>query len=44
MVGTMKDPAQLYTLMCHEAVPGHNMHGDIQVRSAGGPKFRAVTG
>ncbi len=44
LVGTMKDPAQLYTLMCHEAVPGHNMQGDIQVRSAGGPKFRAVTG
>ena len=44
LVGTMKDPAQLYTLMCHEAVPGHNMQGDIQVRQKGGPKFRAVTG
>ncbi len=30
--------------MCHEAVPGHNMQGDIQVRQSGGPKFRAVTG
>lgn len=44
LVGTQKDPAALYTLMCHEAVPGHNMQGDIQVRSQGGPKFRAVTG
>ncbi|WP_017667221.1 DUF885 domain-containing protein [Sandarakinorhabdus sp. AAP62] len=44
LVGTMKDPAQLYTLMCHEAVPGHNMQGDIQVRQKGGPKFRAITG
>jgi uncharacterized protein (DUF885 family) len=38
------DPAAMYTLMCHEAVPGHNMQGDIQVRQQGGPKFRAVTG
>lgn len=44
LVGTMKDPASLYTLMCHESVPGHNMQGDIQVRQQGGPKFRAVTG
>ncbi len=44
LVGTEKDPASLYTLMCHEAVPGHNMQGDIQVRSQGGPKFRGVTG
>ncbi|OYQ27131.1 DUF885 domain-containing protein, partial [Sandarakinorhabdus cyanobacteriorum] len=44
LVGTQKDPAALYTLMCHEAVPGHNMQGDIQVRQKGGPKFRAVTG
>jgi uncharacterized protein (DUF885 family) len=43
-VGMQKDPAALYTLMCHEAVPGHNMQGDIQVRQKGGPKFRAVTG
>lgn len=44
LIGMQKDPAHLYTLMCHEAVPGHNMQGDIQVRQAGGPKFRAVTG
>lgn len=44
LVGNTPDPAALYTLMCHEAVPGHNMQGDIQVRQKGGPKFRAVTG
>ncbi len=44
LIGMQKDPAHLYTLMCHEAVPGHNMQGDIQVRQAGGPKFRGVTG
>jgi uncharacterized protein (DUF885 family) len=44
LVGTVPDPAAMYTLMCHEAVPGHNMQGDIQVRQQGGPKFRAVTG
>lgn len=44
LAGMQKDPAHLYTLMCHEAVPGHNMQGDIQVRQKGGPKFRAVTG
>lgn len=44
LVGTQKDPAALYSLMCHESVPGHNMQGDIQVRQKGGPKFRAVTG
>ena len=44
LVGAQKDPAALYTLMCHEAVPGHNMQGDIQVRQQGGPKFRSVTG
>jgi len=38
------DPAALYTLMCHEAVPGHNTQGDIQVRQKGGPRFRSVTG
>ena len=26
--------------MCHEGIPGHVMQGDIQVRQAGGPKFR----
>lgn len=44
LVGNTPDPAALYTLMCHEAVPGHNMQGDIQVRQTSGPKFRAVTG
>jgi uncharacterized protein (DUF885 family) len=44
LVGTVPDPAAMYTLMCHEAVPGHNMQGDIQVRQEGGPKFRSVTG
>jgi uncharacterized protein (DUF885 family) len=44
LVGNTPDPAAMYTLMCHEAVPGHNMQGDIQVRQKGGPKFRAVTG
>lgn len=44
LVGTTPDPAALYTLMCHEAVPGHNTQGDIQVRQQGGPKFRSVTG
>lgn len=44
LVGNTPDPTALYTLMCHEAVPGHNMQGDIQVRQKGGPKFRAVTG
>jgi uncharacterized protein (DUF885 family) len=44
LVGMTPDPAALYTLMCHEAVPGHNTQGDIQVRQQGGPKFRSVTG
>ncbi|OYU13966.1 MAG: DUF885 domain-containing protein [Alphaproteobacteria bacterium PA4] len=44
LVGTVPDPAALYTLMCHESVPGHNTQGDIQVRQKGGPKFRSVTG
>ncbi len=44
LVGTVPDPAAMYTLMCHEAVPGHNTQGDIQVRQKGGPKFRSVTG
>jgi len=44
LVGDTEDPAAMYTLMCHEAIPGHNMQGDIQVRQKGGPKFRSVTG
>ncbi len=43
LVGEQGDPAAMYTLMCHEAIPGHNMQGDIQVRQKGGPKFRSVT-
>lgn len=44
LVGTVPDPAAMYTLMCHESMPGHNMQGDIQVRQKSGPQFRAVTG
>ncbi len=44
LVGNTPDPAAMFTLMCHEAIPGHNMQGDIQVRQRGGPKFRSVTG
>jgi uncharacterized protein (DUF885 family) len=44
LVGNTEDPASLYTLMCHEAVPGHNTQGDIQVRQTSGPKFRKTTG
>ncbi len=44
LIGNTEDPAALYTLMCHESVPGHNTQGDIQVRQKGGPKFRSVTG
>ena len=44
LVGMTPDPAALYTLMCHESVPGHNTQGDIQVRQKGGPKFRSATG
>ncbi|WP_374468098.1 DUF885 family protein [Phenylobacterium sp.] len=41
MLGNIDDPADMYSLMCHEAVPGHVMQGDIQVRQTGQPKFRA---
>jgi uncharacterized protein (DUF885 family) len=44
LVGTVPDPAAMFTLMCHEAIPGHNMQGDIQVRQTTGPKFRSATG
>ena len=40
LVGVTGDPAGVYDLMCHEGIPGHVMQGDIQVRQAGGPKFR----
>ncbi len=44
LIGNTEDPAALYTLMCHESVPGHNTQGDIQVRQSGGPRFRKTTG
>jgi uncharacterized protein (DUF885 family) len=44
LIGNTEDPAALYTLMCHESVPGHNTQGDIQVRQSGGPQFRKTTG
>ena len=44
LLGVTDDPAAMYTLMCHEAVPGHVTQGDIQVRQAGGPKFRKAYG
>jgi uncharacterized protein (DUF885 family) len=44
LVGNKEDPAAMYTLMCHEGVPGHVMQGDIQVRQSAGPKFRKTTG
>lgn len=44
LVGKTEDPAAMYTLMCHEAMPGHVTQGDIQVRQSGGPKFRKAYG
>jgi uncharacterized protein (DUF885 family) len=44
LLGVTDDPAAMYTLMCHEAVPGHVTQGDIQVRQGGGPKFRKAYG
>ena len=44
LAGKTEDPAAMYTLMCHEAVPGHVMHGDIQVRQTGLPMFRKTAG
>jgi uncharacterized protein (DUF885 family) len=44
LAGVTEDPAAMYTLMCHEAMPGHVTQGDIQVRQSGGPKFRKTTG
>jgi len=40
MLGVTEDPADVYDLMCHEAVPGHVMQGDIQARQTAAPKFR----
>ena len=44
LAGVTDDPAAMYSLMCHEAMPGHVTQGDIQVRQSGGPKFRKTTG
>ncbi len=43
LAGKTEDPAAMYSLMCHEAVPGHVMQGDIQVRQSDGPRFRKTT-
>ena len=42
LLGVDSDPPTdaIVDLMCHEAVPGHVMQGDIQVRQKSGPKFR----
>ena len=44
MAGVTPDFAEIEDLMCHEAVPGHVMQGDIQVRQSSGPKFRKTYG
>jgi len=44
LLGVTDDPSGVYDLMCHEGIPGHVMQGDIQVRQAGGPKFRKAYG
>jgi uncharacterized protein (DUF885 family) len=40
MLGTTDSEAALADLMCHEAIPGHLLQGDIQVRQTGTPLFR----
>jgi uncharacterized protein (DUF885 family) len=40
MLGEKDADAGLYTLMCHEAIPGHLLQGDVQVRQKGTPQFR----
>lgn len=44
LLGTTEDPADVYDLMCHEAVPGHVMQGDIQARQTAAPEFRRAYG
>ena len=44
MLGVTDDPANMPWLICHEAVPGHVMQGDIQVRQTGAPQFRRAYG
>ena len=43
MRGDTPSRAGLARLMCHEAVPGHVMQGDIGVRQKGGPTFRKMS-
>jgi uncharacterized protein (DUF885 family) len=40
MLGTKDVDAGVYSLMCHEGIPGHLLQGDIQVRQTGTPLFR----
>jgi uncharacterized protein (DUF885 family) len=40
LLGTTDSEAALADLMCHEAIPGHLLQGDIQVRQTGTPLFR----
>ncbi len=42
MLGQTPSKDGLASLMCHEAVPGHVMQGDIAVRQKGGPTFRKL--
>lgn len=43
MQGNIWNFAAIPDLMCHEAVPGHVMQGDIQVRQKVAPDFRGST-
>lgn len=40
MLGKTVNRASLADLMCHEALPGHVMQGDIRVRQQGVPRYR----
>lgn len=40
MLGNTDSEDALPDLMCHEAIPGHLLQGDIQVRQTGTPLFR----
>ncbi|WP_428333022.1 DUF885 domain-containing protein [Novosphingobium sp.] len=40
MLGDTDSEDALPDLMCHEAIPGHLLQGDIQVRQTGTPLFR----
>lgn len=43
LLGNTPSRAGLAALMCHEAIPGHVMQGDIGVRQKGGPTFRKMS-